>query len=150
MSNRGQNLPFTTFRPLAWFLIGSFAFFLSFRALSFPLFASLKRCLPFCKLFARNFHFKRLYCLIQYFLYLGGYLLTTGQIYGFFRRIANRLFSLTYKRQNPGFAFRGLRSVFCLLGGVVCLLEYIRLAWVKFPVYALYDIITCVGYNITF
>ncbi len=53
------------------------------RALSFPLFTSLKRCLPFCKLFARNFHFKRLYCLIQYFLYLGGYLLTTGQIYGF-------------------------------------------------------------------
>lgn len=36
-----------------------------------------------CKLFARNFHFKRLYCLNQYFLYLGGYLLTTGQIYGF-------------------------------------------------------------------
>ena len=84
MSNRGQNLPFTPFRPLAWFLIGSFAFVLSFRALSFPLFTSLKRCWPFCKLFARNFHFKRLYCLIQYFLYLGGYLLTTGQIYGFF------------------------------------------------------------------
>jgi hypothetical protein len=84
MSNRGQNLPFTPFRPLAWFLIGSFTFVLSFRALSFPLFTSLKRCLPFCKLFARNFHFKRLYCLIQYFLYLGGYLLTTGQIYGFF------------------------------------------------------------------
>lgn len=84
MSNRGQNLPFTPFRPLAWFLIGSFAFVLSFRALSFPLFTSLKRCWPFCKLFARNFHFKRLYCLIRYFVYLGGYLLTTGQIYGFF------------------------------------------------------------------
>lgn len=59
-------------------------FFFRSGLLSFPLFTSLKRCLPFCKLFARNFHFKRLYCLIQYFLYLGGYLLTTGQIYGFF------------------------------------------------------------------
>jgi hypothetical protein len=39
--------------------------------------------LTLCKLFARNFHFKRLYYLNQYFLYLGGYLLTTGQIYGF-------------------------------------------------------------------
>lgn len=39
-----ENLPFTPFRPLAWFLIGSFAFVLSFRALSFPLFTSLKRC----------------------------------------------------------------------------------------------------------
>lgn len=84
MSNRGQNLPFTPFCPLAWFLIGSFTFVLSFRALSFPLFTSLKRCLPFCKLFTRNFHFNRLYCLIRYFVYLGGYLLTTGQIYGFF------------------------------------------------------------------
>lgn len=50
MSNRGQNLPFTPFRPLAWFLIGSFAFVLSFRALSFPLFTSLKRCLPFVRI----------------------------------------------------------------------------------------------------
>lgn len=150
MSNRGQNLPFTTFRPLAWFLIGSFAFFLSFRALSFPLFASLKRCLPFCKLFARNFHFKRLYCLIQLFSISLRLSFNHGANLRLFCRVANRLFSLTYKLQNPGFAFRGLRSVFCLLGGVVCLLEYIRLAWVKFPVYALYDIITCVGYNITF
>jgi hypothetical protein len=47
MSNRGQNLPFTPFRPLAWFLIGSFAFVLLFRALSFPLFTSLKRSGPF-------------------------------------------------------------------------------------------------------
>lgn len=44
----------------------------------------LKTLLTLCKLFARNFHFKRLYCLNQYFLYLGGYLLTTGKIYGFF------------------------------------------------------------------
>ena len=84
MSNRGQNLTFTPFRPLALFLIGSFAFvsFVPGFILS-PVFL-LKTLLTLCKLFARNFHFKRLFCLIQYFLYLGGYLLTTGQIYGFF------------------------------------------------------------------
>jgi hypothetical protein len=36
-----------------------------------------------CKLFAWNFHFKRLLLLTQYFYRLNGYLSTTGQIYGF-------------------------------------------------------------------
>lgn len=114
MSNRGQNLPFTPFRPLAWFLIGSFAFVLSFRALSFPLFTSLKRCLPFCKLFARNFHFKRLFCLIQYFLYLCGYLLTTGKIYGFFAALPT-VCSLSHINGKTPALFPGLSPVICLL-----------------------------------
>lgn len=82
MSNRGQNLPFTPFvlwlAPYRLLCLCSFVpgFILS------PVYL-LKTSLTLCKLFARNFHFKRLYCLNQYFLYLGGYLLTTGQIYGF-------------------------------------------------------------------
>lgn len=84
------------------------------RALSFPLFTSLKRCLPFCKLFARNFHFKRLYCLIQYFLYLGGYLLTTGQIYGFFAALPT-VCSLSHINGKTPALFPGLSPVICLL-----------------------------------
>lgn len=83
MSNRGQNLPFTPFHPLAWFLIGSFAFVLSFRALSFPLFTSLKRCLPFASYLHGIFILRGFFVLSNTF-YIGGYLLTTEQIYGFF------------------------------------------------------------------
>lgn len=56
-----------------------------------------------CKLFAGNFHFKRLLLLTQYFYRLNGYLLTTGQIYGFSGGIAKPLLSHVHKRQNPGF-----------------------------------------------
>lgn len=56
-----------------------------------------------CKLFARNFHFKRLCCLIQYFLYLGGYLLTTGQIYGFFAALPTVCSLLHINGKTPAF-----------------------------------------------
>jgi hypothetical protein len=76
-------------------LVVSFVLFLAFAPFGFlssgrrflgfvlTLFALLKTLLTLYKLFAGNFHFKRLLLLIQYFVYLGGYLLTTGQIYGF-------------------------------------------------------------------
>ena len=60
-----------------------------------------------CKLFAGNFHFKRLYCLIQYFLYLGGYLLTTGQIYGFSGALPNLCYLMYINGKTPAL-FPGL------------------------------------------
>lgn len=110
MSNRGQNLPFTPFRPLAWFLIGSFAFVLSFRALSFPLFTSLKRCLPFAS-YLHGISILRGFIVLSNTFYISALSFNHGANLRLFRRIANRLFSLTYKRQNPGFVFRGFYAL---------------------------------------
>lgn len=80
-----------------------------------------------CKLFARNFHFKRLCCLIQYFLYLGGYLLTTGQIYGFFAALPTVCSLLHINGKTPAF----VSGVICSIGAF-CFLYQIDALGVQF------------------
>lgn len=114
MSNRGSKSAFYAFSsfglvPYRLLCLCSFVpgFILS------PVYL-LKTLLTLCKLFARNFHFKRLYCIIQYFLYLGGYLLTTGQIYGFFAALPT-VCSLSHINGKTPALFPGLSPVICLL-----------------------------------
>ena len=65
------------------------------------------------KLFAGNFHFKRLLLLTQYFYCLNGYLLTTGQIYGFSGALPNVCTLMYINGKTPA-----------LFPGLLCLLSY--------------------------
>lgn len=65
-----------------------------------------------CKLFAWNFHFKRLLLLTQSFIVLMVIFQPRGKFTGF-RGITKRLLSHVYKRQNPGF-----------VSGAYCLIAY--------------------------
>lgn len=56
-----------------------------------------------CKLFAWNFHFKRLLLLTQYFYCLNGYLSTTGQIYGFSGALPNLCYLMYINGKTPAF-----------------------------------------------
>jgi hypothetical protein len=56
-----------------------------------------------CKLFAGNFHFKRLLLLTQYFYCLNGYLSTTGQIYGFSGALPNLCYLMYINGKTPAF-----------------------------------------------
>ena len=71
----------------------------------FPV-ASLKRVYPY-KLFAGSFHFKRLLLLSQYSYRLNGYLLTTGQIYGFYDTLPNVCYPMYINGKTPALFFRG-------------------------------------------
>jgi hypothetical protein len=53
------------------------------------------------KLFAGNFHFKRLLLLTQYFYCLNGYLSTTGQIYGFSGALPNVCYLMYINGKTP-------------------------------------------------
>jgi hypothetical protein len=55
------------------------------------------------KLFAGNFHFKRLLLLTQYFYRLNGYLSTTGQIYGFSGALPNVCTLMYINGKTPAF-----------------------------------------------
>lgn len=66
-----------------------------------------------CKLFAGNFHFKRLLLLTQYFYRLNGYLSTTGQIYGFSGALPNVCYLMYINGKTPA-----------LFPGLLCLLSY--------------------------
>ena len=66
-----------------------------------------------CKLFAGNFHFKRLLLLTQYFYCLNGYLSTTGQIYGFSGALPNVCTLMYINGKTPA-----------LFSGAYCLLSY--------------------------
>ena len=54
-----------------------------------------------CKLFAGNFHFKRLLLLTQYFYCLYGYLSTTWQIYGFSGALPNVCYLMYINGKTP-------------------------------------------------
>ena len=80
-----------------------------------------------CKLFAWNFHFKRLLLLTQYFYRLNGYLLTTGQIYGFSGALPNLCYLMYINGKTPAF----VSGVICSIGAF-CFLYQIDALGVQF------------------
>lgn len=80
-----------------------------------------------CKLFAGNFHFKRLLLLTQYFYRLNGYLLTTGQIYGFSGALPNLCYLMYINGKTPAF----VSGVICSIGAF-CFLYQIDALGVQF------------------
>lgn len=80
-----------------------------------------------CKLFAGNFHFKRLLLLTQYFYRLNGYLLTTGQIYGFSGVLPNLCYLMYINGKTPAF----VSGVICSIGAF-CFLYQIDALGVQF------------------
>lgn len=80
-----------------------------------------------CKLFAGNFHFKRLLLLTQYFYRLNGYLSTTGQIYGFSGALPNVCYLMYINGKNPAF----VSGVICSIGAF-CFLYQIDALGVQF------------------
>ena len=70
-----------------------------------------------CKLFAGNFHFKRLLLLTKYFYRLNGYLSTTGQIYGFSGALPNVCTLMYINGKTPAIVSGVLCSIgaFCFL-----------------------------------
>lgn len=80
-----------------------------------------------CKLFAWNFHFKRLLLLTQYFYCLNGYLLTTGQIYGFSGALPNLCYLMYINGKTPAF----VSGVICSIGAF-CFLYQIDALGVQF------------------
>ena len=79
------------------------------------------------KLFAGNFHFKRLLLLTQYFYCLNGYLLTTGQIYGFSGALPNLCYLMYINGKTPAF----VSGVICSIGAF-CFLYQIDALGVQF------------------
>ena len=80
-----------------------------------------------CKLFAGNFHFKRLLLLTQYFYCLNGYLLTTGQIYGFSGALPNLCYLMYINGKTPAF----VSGVICSIGAF-CFFSQIDALGVQF------------------
>ena len=80
-----------------------------------------------CKLFAWNFHFKRLLLLTQYFYCLCGYLSTTGQIYGFSGALPNLCYLMYINGKTPAF----VSGVICSIGAF-CFLYQIDALGVQF------------------
>lgn len=80
-----------------------------------------------CKLFAGNFHFKRLLLLTQYFYRLNGYLSTTGQIYGFSGALPNVCTLMYINGKTPAF----VSGVICSIGAF-CFLYQIDALGVQF------------------
>lgn len=80
-----------------------------------------------CKLFAGNFHFKRLLLLTQYFYRLNGYLSTTGQIYGFSGALPNLCYLMYINGKTPAF----VSGVICSIGAF-CFLYQIDALGVQF------------------
>lgn len=80
-----------------------------------------------CKLFAWNFHFKRLLLLTQYFYCLNGYLSTTGQIYGFSGALPNLCYLMYINGKTPAF----VSGVICSIGAF-CFLYQIDALGVQF------------------
>lgn len=80
-----------------------------------------------CKLFAGNFHFKRLLLLTQYFYCLYGYLSTTGQIYGFSGALPNLCYLMYINGKTPAF----VSGVICSIGAF-CFLYQIDALGVQF------------------
>ena len=80
-----------------------------------------------CKLFAWNFHFKRLLLLTQYFYRLNGYLSTTGQIYGFSGALPNVCNLMYINGKTPAF----VSGVICSIGAF-CVLSQIDALGVQF------------------
>lgn len=80
-----------------------------------------------CKLFAGNFHFKRLLLLTQYFYRLNGYLSTTGQIYGFSGALPNVCTLMYINGKTPAI----VSGVICSIGAF-CFLYQIDALGVQF------------------
>lgn len=80
-----------------------------------------------CKLFAGNFHFKRLLLLTQYFYRLNGYLSTTGQIYGFSGALPNVCTLMYINGKTPAI----VSGVICSIGAF-CFLSQIDALGVQF------------------
>ena len=80
-----------------------------------------------CKLFAWNFHFKRLLLLTQYFYRLNGYLSATGQIYGFSGALPNLCYLMYINGKTPAF----VSGVICSIGAF-CFLYQIDALGVQF------------------
>lgn len=80
-----------------------------------------------CKLFAWNFHFKRLLLLTQYFYRLNGHLSTTGQIYGFSGALPNLCHLMYINGKTPAF----VSGVICSIGAF-CFLYQIDALGVQF------------------
>lgn len=89
-----------------------------------------------CKLFAGNFHFKRLLLLTQYFYRLNGYLSTTGQIYGFSGALPNVCYLMYINGKTPAI----VSGVICSIGAF-CFLYQIDALGVQFN-YHFYPIST--------
>lgn len=80
-----------------------------------------------CKLFAGNFHFKRLLLLTQYFYRLNGYLSTTGQICGFSGALPNVCTLMYINGKTPAI----VSGVICSIGAF-CFLYQIDALGVQF------------------
>lgn len=80
-----------------------------------------------CKLFAGDFHFKRLLLLTQYFYRLNGYLSTTGQIYGFSGALPNVCTLMYINGKTPAI----VSGVICSIGAF-CFLYQIDALGVQF------------------
>lgn len=115
MSKRGKKITLCAFRPLVPLLGFPFIGSPCFRSFGPPThwvcffspFALLKTLFTLYKLFAGNFHFKRLLLLTQYFYCLYSYLLTMEQIYGFSGTLPN-VYVLMYINGKTPALFPGL------------------------------------------